>query len=231
MPPQSAALVASAVGANSSKEYKSLALRLHKSSPCLVYVFIKKQQPHPNEQEVSNALYVTGLPLGLDDDSLAAIFSCFGPVQDVVLHPSKRSAAVVYSSPEGVSTALSQAGKGQIVEYDLPPTEGPVGLKAWVVQHKALRPGNSVLQQQLDEWIEAHDAAEAAKEAARTAAMSEDGWTVVVRSKGRKRAREAEGVSTQRDKRRNELMELRQRFDEGRKQLAARKAQRHFKPS
>jgi hypothetical protein len=31
--------------------------------------------------------------------------------------------------------------------------------------------------------MEAHEAAEAAREAARQAAMAEDGWTVVVRSK------------------------------------------------
>jgi hypothetical protein len=36
---------------------------------------------------------------------------------------------------------------------------------------------------QLDDWMEAHEAAEAAREAARQAAMAEDGWTVVVRSK------------------------------------------------
>jgi hypothetical protein len=38
---------------------------------------------------------------------------------------------------------------------------------------------------QLDDWMEAHEAAEAAREAARQAAMAEDGWTVVVRSKVR----------------------------------------------
>lgn len=36
---------------------------------------------------------------------------------------------------------------------------------------------------QLDEWMEAHEAAAAAAEAARQQAMGEDGWTVVVRSK------------------------------------------------
>jgi hypothetical protein len=61
----------------------------------------------------------------------------------------QRSAAVVFTSHDGVSAALSQAGNGQIVEYELPPAEGPVGLKAWVAQHKALRPGNSILQQQV----------------------------------------------------------------------------------
>ncbi|KAF6266678.1 ribosomal RNA-processing protein 7-domain-containing protein [Scenedesmus sp. NREL 46B-D3] len=227
------------------------------------YVFIKHHKPKEGEAEVPNALYVTGLPLGLDEVGLAAVFTVFGHVVNVVLHPSKRSAAVVYESSEGVSQALSHASSGQVVDFPLPVPEGPVGLKAWVAQHKARRPGNAELQKQLDDWMEAHEAAEAAREAAQQAAMAEDGWTVVVRSKGRKRARDVGGTSTvsggiapaaaaaartaadakqakqadnfyrfqQRDKRRSELMDLRQKFEEGRKRLAALKAARHFKPS
>lgn len=56
-------------------------------------------------------------------------------------------------------------------------------LTAWVQAHKAQRPGNKVLQLQLDEWVEAFEEEEARKERARTAAMAEDGWTVVVRGK------------------------------------------------
>jgi hypothetical protein len=36
---------------------------------------------------------------------------------------------------------------------------------------------------QLDAWVEDHEAAEAAKRAAAQAAMAEDGWTVVTRTK------------------------------------------------
>jgi hypothetical protein len=125
-----------------------------------------------------------------------------------------------------VSAALKHAGTGEIVEFELPQPEGPVGLKAWVAAHKAARPGNEALQKQvsrwqaserlqqlecctltldwatpkatntlphrcrhtttatqLDEWVEAHEAAEAAKRAAQQAAMAEDGWTVVTRDK------------------------------------------------
>lgn len=156
----------------------------------------------------------------------------------------QHSAAVVYESAEGVSEALAHAGGGQVVEFELQPPAGPRGLKAWVAAHKAARPGNAVLQQQvggqvqasqqqrtrraqlkrtrrsswrrqpraatathmptppawcsllpphaslrawcvvqLDAWMESFDAAEAAREAARRAAMTEDGWTVVVRNK------------------------------------------------
>ncbi len=56
---------------------------------------------------------------------------------------------VIFASQEGQQTALAHAGTGQIVEYELPVPEGPVGLKAWVQAHKAQRPGNAVLQQQV----------------------------------------------------------------------------------
>ncbi|WIA09053.1 hypothetical protein OEZ85_008467 [Tetradesmus obliquus] len=246
-----------------AKEFTSLRLRLHADAPHISYVFIKHHKPKEGEAEVPNALYVAGLPLGLDEVSLEAVFSVFGHVANVVLHPSKRSAAVVYESKEDVSQALQHASSGQVVDFPLPAPEGPVGLKAWVAAHRAQRPGNAELQKQLDGWMEAHEAAEAAREAARQAAMAEDGWTVVVRSKGRKRAREVGGMSTvsggiapaaaaaaraaadakqakqaenfyrfqQRDRRRSELMDLRHKFEEGRKRLAALKAARHFRPN
>ncbi|KAF8072922.1 Rrp7a [Scenedesmus sp. PABB004] len=243
-------------------EFRSLGLRLHASSPVVSYVFVKRHREGEGEA-AANALYVTGLPLGVDEVSLGSIFGVFGAVEQTVMHPSKRSAALVFESPEGVASALSHARGGQVVECALPLPDGPLGLKAWVAEHKAARPGNAELQKQLDDWMEAHEAEAAAREAARQQAMAEDGWTVVVRSKGRKRARDVGGVSTvsggvaaaaaaaaraaaetkqskqaenfyrfqTRDKRRNELMELRQQFEEGRKRLAALKAARHFKPS
>jgi hypothetical protein len=56
---------------------------------------------------------------------------------------------VVYESKEDVSQALSHASSGQVVDFPLPAPEGPVGLKAWVAQHKAQRPGNAELQKQV----------------------------------------------------------------------------------
>jgi hypothetical protein len=61
----------------------------------------------------------------------------------------QRSAAVVFESAEDVSHALLHASSGQVVDFLLPVPEGPVGLKAWLAQHKAQRPGNTVLQQQV----------------------------------------------------------------------------------
>lgn len=57
----------------------------------------------------------------------------------------------MYESAEGVSAAMKQGSSGQLVQYDLPvqDSSSPVGLKAWVAQHKAARPGNDALQKQV----------------------------------------------------------------------------------
>ena len=89
MPPESTA--AAATTAAASKEYKPLGLRLHVNSPFISYVFIKHHVAHDSESEVANALYVTGLPLGLDAVSLESIFAVFGEVANVVVHPTKVS--------------------------------------------------------------------------------------------------------------------------------------------
>lgn len=72
-------------------DYRSLGLRLHADSPFISYVFVKRHKPHAEEADIPNALYVTGLPLGLDQASLEAIFQLFGGVADVVMHPSRVS--------------------------------------------------------------------------------------------------------------------------------------------
>jgi hypothetical protein len=75
------------------------------------------------------------------------------PIPPAVLPHSfsslQRSAAVVFESKDDVSQAISHASSGQVVDFPLPAPEGPVGLKAWVAQHKAQRPGNAQLQQQV----------------------------------------------------------------------------------
>jgi len=130
------------------------------------------------------------------------------------------------------------------------------GLKAWVNAHKAQKPGNAELQRQLDEWMEDYEAEEERRKASAMAAMEEDGWTVVQRHKGRKKNTSGTGVTVgavaaaaaaaraakkrpvehadfyrfqQREKRRNDLLELRERFEEDKKRLTELKAVRKFK--
>lgn len=78
------------------------------------------------------------------------------PPHSTPLHPSRpphqhpqRSGVVVFHEAAGAAAALAAAGTGQVIEYELPVPEGPRGLKAWVQQHKAQRPGTAALQKQV----------------------------------------------------------------------------------
>lgn len=90
---------------------KSLGLQLHQGSSLVTYVYIKRQKAQggvdaerTTAAAAAHALYVTGLPLGLDEASLQAIFQLFGEVVDVVMHPSKVSSDIL----AGVSPVVSR---------------------------------------------------------------------------------------------------------------------------
>ncbi len=55
----------------------------------------------------------------------------------------------MFADSRGAAAALAAAGTGQVIEYEPPAPEGPRGLKAWVQQHKAARPGTAALQKQV----------------------------------------------------------------------------------
>ncbi|KXZ54941.1 hypothetical protein GPECTOR_3g110 [Gonium pectorale] len=256
-----------------SEKIHTLGLRLGHSNPFLQYLVVKPHGQSKNSAGAENsaaALFVSGLPLGVDEDALRELFEAFGAVSQAVLHPLKRSGIVVFRAESGRAAALKYAARGQVLEFaggraaeGADEEDEPAGVKAWVAEHKAARPGNDVLQQQIDDWMDAHDAEQERKAREKQEAMGGDGWTVVVRAKGRKRTREEGGVTVQtggvaasaavaaaaaaakesqadqrgdfyrfqrRERRRNELVELRQRFDEDRKRLAQLKAARNFRP-
>ncbi|KAG2432773.1 hypothetical protein HYH02_012905 [Chlamydomonas schloesseri] len=179
----------------------TLGLKLRAKSPFLQYIAVKTHDAG------GTALFVSGLPYGLNEDTLKECFEAFGPVLQAVLHPLKRSGIVVFREPAGRAAAVKYAAKGQVLEFAGGPqgdADGeaggsgePVGLKAWVHEHKAARPGNDVLQQQIDDWMDAFEAEQERKAREKQAAMGEDGWTVVVRAKGRKRTREDGGIKVQ----------------------------------
>ncbi len=53
----------------------------------------------------------------------------------------------------------------------------------WVEKHKAKTPGNRVLQQQLDEWMEQWETQEKQRHDTATAAAEDEGWTVVTKQR------------------------------------------------
>lgn len=250
-----------------------LCLRTRSGSPFLSFLSIKPHRTATDDAAaaaakksvVTTALFFSGLPLNWDKAAVEAVFACFGNVTNVVLHQNKLSGIVAFNADDkgmkAVKAALSAAASRDIVEWSLPHSEEPTGVKAWVQEHKALRPGNKVLQKQLDDWVENFEEEEGRRGRDKKASMADDGWTVVVRSKGRAKISEEGGMVTKgggvataaakevqnrkrankasednfysfqaRDKRRNELMDLRKQFDDDKRRIADLRHSRNFKP-
>ena len=244
--------------AETSTSYSVLPIKLHPKSNIVRHLYLKPQAGEgPPLTQQGRAIFVAGLPAELHEGALLELFSSFGEVERAAVHGSRLSAVVLYSSKKSRDALLKTAAKGKTIKLDVRPPEGPQGLKAWVEAHKAQKPGNVELQRRLDEWMEDYEAEEERRKAASMAAMEEDGWTVVQRHKGRKKNTSDTGVTVggvaaaaaaarasqkrpaehadfyrfqQREKRRSDLLELRERFEEDKKRLAELKAVRKFKP-
>ena len=249
--------------AEPSTSYSVLPIKLHPNSAITRYLYLKPQTSTASSDTPGippgRAIFVAGLPAELHEGALLHLFSKFGEVERAALHGSRVSALVLYATKKGRDSLLKAAATGKIVKLDVqPPQAGPRGLKAWVEAHKAQKPGNAVLQRQLDAWMDAFEEEEGRRKTAALAAMEEDGWTVVQRHKGRKKNTSASGVTVgavaaaaaaaraakkrpaatysdfyrfqQREKRRSELLDLREKFEEDKRRLAELKAVRNFKP-
>lgn len=195
---------------------------------------------------------VGGLPPGAGAEALRALCERFGEVEAVEARGGR--GAVAFRDAGAALEAVAAAG---VVELPLEAAEGGQGVRAWVGRHRARRPGHQKLQEQLDAWMEAWEAEEARKRREREAAAGGDGWTVVGGTKGRRKTRDDRGTAVggvsaalaesrrgkeqkkpeanfyrfqRREKRRDEVLELRQRFEEDRKRLAAMRKDRQFKP-
>lgn len=143
---------------------------------------------------------------------------------------------------------------------EIQPTEnGPLhGMRKWLSDYHSKRPGFHALQQQIDEFITNFEAREEKARQEREAATAEEGWTLVEHHKGRKKTTDLEsGISVggvasaaverkrkkqnkdsalsfyrfqRREARRNEILELQQRFEEDKKKIVTLRAARKFRP-
>lgn len=133
------------------------------------------------------------------------------------------------------------------------------GMKKWLLDYHNKRPGLKVLQQEIDDFIENHEAQAEKERKEREAASAAEGWTVVVHHKGRKKTVDSEsGIAIgsvglaaaqaknakkkakesavtfyrfqRREARRNEIMELQNKFEEDKKRIAQMRAARKFRP-
>lgn len=133
------------------------------------------------------------------------------------------------------------------------------GMKKWILEYKQKRPGQKVLQQRIDEFITAHEEQQEQERKEREARSAEEGWTVVVHHKGRKKTTDTEtgtavgsvslaGMQEKMAKKKpkevdlnfyrfqkreahiNELAMLQSKFEQDKKRIQQLRAQRKFKP-
>ncbi|KAL5211176.1 hypothetical protein ABZP36_022023 [Zizania latifolia] len=133
------------------------------------------------------------------------------------------------------------------------------GMKKWILEYRQKRPGLKVLQQRIDEFITAHEEQQEQERKEREARSAEDGWTVVVHHKGRKKTTDTEtgtavgsvSLAAMQEKMANkkpkevnmnfyrfqkreahisELAMLQSKFEQDKKRIQQLRAQRKFKP-
>ncbi|MED6120062.1 hypothetical protein PIB30_017511 [Stylosanthes scabra] len=133
------------------------------------------------------------------------------------------------------------------------------GMRKWIMEYHQSRPGLNVLQEQIDEFITAHEEKLEEERKEREERAAEGGWTVVVHHKGRKKTTDAEsGVAVgsvaqaavenkmakkknkevrgdfyrfqKKEAQRNEIMMLQSKFEEDKKRLQQLRAARKFRP-
>jgi hypothetical protein len=108
------------------QQLKSIGLQLRNDSSLISYIFLKAHQPreddHSQQQQqqqqqaaagtsgqqqlleqqqvARHAVFAAGLPLGLTEEDLEAVLSCFGDVAQVVLHHTKVRCAFKHAGLE-----------------------------------------------------------------------------------------------------------------------------------
>eukprot|EP00898_Chlorokybus_atmophyticus_P005998 jgi/Chlat1/639/Chrsp103S01047 len=216
---------------------------------------------------VGRTLRVAGAPAAYGERGLTRVFAQFGQVEGLHIKQERgeRIAYVVFANDAALQVAL-RAAIPQVVDVQ-PSISGQgvelgqgEGLKGWVAAFRAKRPPHAVLQQQVDAFMTAYDAAEQkeSEERLRKAmSVDEEGWTLVAGRKGRKKSMDGSGTVVgavsataaalksndkkekrlldfyrfqQREARRNELLTMRQKFEEDKRKIAKLKAARKFKP-
>ncbi|KNA11211.1 hypothetical protein SOVF_137280 isoform A [Spinacia oleracea] len=133
------------------------------------------------------------------------------------------------------------------------------GMKKWIKEFHDRRPGVKVLQEQIDNFITAHEEQEEQARRERETKLTEEGWTVVVHRKGGKRTTDPDsGVAVgsvaeaavrdklakkkskdvgldfyrfqRKEAHRSEVMKLQSKFEEDKKRIQQIRAARKFKP-
>ncbi|XP_049396585.1 uncharacterized protein LOC125860632 isoform X1 [Solanum stenotomum] len=152
-----------------------------------------------------------------------------------------------------------QAGYEEIDELSSGDEDCSKGMRKWVLDYYQSRPGLKVLQERIDEFITSYEAKKEQERKEKEALAAEDGWTVVVHHKGRKKTTDSEtGIAVgsvsqaavmdnmdkkkkkdvgldfyrfqKREAKRNEIMVLQSKFEQDKKRIQQLRAARKFRP-
>ncbi|WMV18964.1 hypothetical protein MTR67_012349 [Solanum verrucosum] len=85
-----------------------------------------------------------------------------------------------------------QAGYEEIDELSSDDEDCSKGMRKWVLDYYQSRPGLKVLQERIDEFITSYEAKKEQERKENEPLAAEDGWTVVVHHKGRKKTTDSE---------------------------------------
>jgi len=163
-------------------------------------------------------------------------------------NPGCQRAELIFADDDSMQLALNAS----LADTRQPCQEGAKvgGTAKWLAQHEKNRPKSETLQLQVDRFMEAFDMREKAAKAAKDGPLvDEDGWTVVrntskrrrlllpkgVEEKGRKKNKGEEPPMNfykhqKIQKKRDQLAELRRKFEEDKEKLARQTSIRKFKP-
>ncbi|CAN4079553.1 unnamed protein product [Withania somnifera] len=152
-----------------------------------------------------------------------------------------------------------QAEEKEIYELSSGNEDYSKGMRKWIADYYLSRLGLEVLQERIDEFIIDYEAKKEQEKKEKEALAAEDGWTVVVHHKGRKKIADSEtGIAVgsvsqaavmdnmakkknkdmgldfyqfqKREAKRNEIMVLQSKFEQDKKRIQQLRAARKFRP-
>ena len=150
------------------RRWHPLPVRLEFGSAFTRHVFLRAPTKGAEGAAEGLALFVAAVPAGWNESHLRELMEIFGVVAEaslVVLDsaPDVAGGLVRFEDDKAIRRALAAATPG--AEPVDPPSSlaRPVGLDAWVGDHRAARPGPEALQTRIDEWFLEFEAEEERK--------------------------------------------------------------------
>ena len=232
--------------------------------------------------DADRCLLVAGIPRDVEADAarrtVSHLMGFAGNIERIVMNKSGASCVVVFLQASSVKLVIDKAIRREAAPYTDPPPGGlwgrleRSGMEHWVAEYRAKRRTLDEQQQHADGIIVQLERKRSERAAAQAEADKEaenDGWTVVVHKKDRKRkVRDADGTVSRgmksstafamaivekkkrdaqrekaeqglddfysfqrKEKRKTELLELREKFLDDQRKLEDFKKRRKFKPS